>query len=149
MSFFHDVVLTYDGDDCLAWPYAQDGKGYGYLWVDSSLKYVHRLVCEFVNGPPPSGGYEAAHDCGKGHLACVTKRHLFWKTRAENRDDMLVHGTVAKGEKVGTAKLTEEQAAMIKRSIHLDAKAIAAEMGVSRVTVYSIRRGENWGWLNV
>jgi hypothetical protein len=148
MAFFQNVVLPYDGDECLTWPYADDGKGYGVLWIDKALAYVHRLTCQEQNGPAPSPEHEAAHECGKGHLGCVTKRHMAWKTHADNMDDKFIHGTVQRGEEVGTAKLQLEQVRQIKRKT-MRAEDAAEKFGVSIATVYSIRRGENWGWVNV
>lgn len=29
--FFREVVLTYEGDECLIWPYSRDNYGYGYF----------------------------------------------------------------------------------------------------------------------
>src|SRR5687767_14275504 len=52
--YFRDVVLSYDGDECLRWPYADDGKGYGVMRLDGKIAYVHRRVCEYARGPAPS-----------------------------------------------------------------------------------------------
>jgi hypothetical protein len=149
MAFYRHVVLLHDADECLPWPYANDGKGYGVVWVDGSIEYVSRLVCEAVHGPPPTPDHEAAHGCGKGHLACVAKRHLTWKTHAENMEDKFAHGTILRGEQVGNAKITADQAASVKRAVGVDASAMADRLGVSKATIYSIRRGENWGWISV
>lgn len=85
--FFREVVLSYDGDECLTWPYAKDGHGYGQLFRGGRNFTVSRLVCIEVNGPPPGPDYDAAHTCDNGHLACVAKRHIVWKTHAENMLD--------------------------------------------------------------
>lgn len=86
--YFRDTVLAYEGDDCLAWPFCRDRNGYGKM----GGKIVSRLVCEKEHGPPPTPAHEAAHSCGKGHEACVAKRHLSWKTRAENASERVIHG---------------------------------------------------------
>lgn len=54
---------------------------------------VARMVCEEVNGPPPTPAHQAAHSCGKGHLGCITPQHLRWATQVENEADKLIHGT--------------------------------------------------------
>ncbi|RWO34773.1 MAG: hypothetical protein EOS10_00270 [Mesorhizobium sp.] len=82
--YYREVVLTYEGDECIPWPYVVSFGGYGRMKKDGTMQFVHRLVCAEVNGPPPTPDHEAAHSCGKGHLACVTKRHLSWKTPKEN-----------------------------------------------------------------
>lgn len=91
--YFREVVLAYNGSDCLSWPYSCNDSGYGKMQFDGRVQIVSRLVCEHVNGPPPTPKHDAAHSCGKGHEACCTKHHLSWKTRAENMADKIVHGT--------------------------------------------------------
>ena len=145
--FFNEVVLPYDGDECLIWPFANI-KGYAQLVVDGKTKLVTRLVCEERHGPPPSDNYDAAHSCGNGHLGCVTKRHLDWKTRAENMADTFIHGTHLRGERSSAAKITEAQAREIKSlKGKFTATAIAGQFGISLAQTCRILRGERWGWL--
>jgi len=106
-TFLRQVVLQFQGDECLHWPYSTDDKGYGQHWQDGKLHRVNRLVCEASNGSPPTQKHEAAHSCGNGHLACCTPKHLRWATRKENVEDTLLHGTRNSGERCGTAKLKE------------------------------------------
>lgn len=91
-EFYRNIVLPYAGKDCLTWPFSRNAAGYGRIWVDGGMRTVSRRVCEEVNGPPPTPKHEAAHSCGKGHLACVTKGHLSWKTPKENCADRIIHG---------------------------------------------------------
>ena len=145
--FFETVVLAYDGDECLKWPY-NTVKGYGVLHQDGRGVLVSRLSCEAANGPPPTPEHHAAHLCGKGHEGCVTKRHLSWKTRAENEEDKIIHGTRVRGEKHAWAKITEADAREI---IALKGKMlqrdIAEKFNISRPAVGMIHRGKNWAWL--
>ncbi len=90
--YYQNVVLAYDGSECLFWPFSRTKAGYGNMQYEGSARLVHRRVCEEVNGPPPTPKHEAAHSCGNGHLACVTKLHLDWKTHAGNMADMAAHG---------------------------------------------------------
>src|SRR5690349_16534473 len=73
--------------DCLKWPFADDGKGYGVIKVDGRQQYAHRIMCTLVNGEPPTELHETAHSCGNGHLGCVHPGHVRWATRAENHAD--------------------------------------------------------------
>lgn len=93
LRFYREVVLPYDGDECLVWPYATKFDGYGMLWLAGRPHIVSRLVCEDANGPAPTPKHDAAHSCGQGRLGCVAKRHLSWKTRLENVADSIAHGT--------------------------------------------------------
>lgn len=96
--FFREIVLAYDGNNCLPWPFGRHHNGYASMLSEGQTKYVHRLVCEEANGPPPTPKHDAAHSCGRGHEGCVTRRHLRWATRAENEADKIRHGTrIARG----------------------------------------------------
>lgn len=143
--FFTGVVLTYEGDECLTWPYAKTGKGYG--WIGRGL--VSRRVCEEIHGPPPMPDHEAAHSCGNGHLACCTKGHLSWKTPTENQADRLVHDTHIRGERSVTAKLTESDVRQIKllKSTGTSQVEIASKFGVSPAAIHAVWTGKSWAWL--
>ena len=95
--YFHDVVLAYDGDECLLWPFSHNGNGYGTMRTGSKTVRVSRRVCEHVNGPPPTPKHDAAHSCGNGHIGCCTKRHMSWKTRSENLLERRIHKTFGRG----------------------------------------------------
>lgn len=147
--YFREVVLAYEGDECLPWPFGCDESGYGRMHNDGRLQTVSRLVCEEGNGPPPTPGHQAAHSCGKGHLACVTKRHLSWKTRVGNEADRLLHGTSNRGERHGNAKLTNGEVLVIKRLLAgpMLQREIAAKFGVHIMTINNIKHERSWGWL--
>ena len=147
--FLETVVMPFEGDECLPWPYATNSAGYGKLSVDGKLVHVHRLACEARWGPPPSPKHEAAHSCGKGHLGCCNPKHVSWKTPAENQRDKLAHGTAARGAKNALAKLSEEDVREIRRLRGLvSEKEIAKMFGVSRGCISGIFTGKNWSWLN-
>jgi len=148
LKFYRDVVLTYDGDDCLIWPFNLNQNGYGQVAIDGKKHIVSRLLCSDAHGAPPSPQHEAAHSCGKGHLACVTKSHVSWKTSKQNKDDMIIHGTVNRGVRNGQSKLTEDQARTIlsmkgKQSV----RQLARQFSVSAMVVSRILNGKSWAWL--
>lgn len=146
--FLREVVLPYEGDECILWPFAKARNGYGKIAVNSRLHTVSRLVCEDIHGPPPTATHEAAHSCGKGHLGCVTKKHVLWKTPAENQRDRVAHGTHSRGQRSSTVKLVEAQVTEIRalkgRKTVVD---IAAEFGVSPMAVSKIQNRKSWSWL--
>lgn len=84
--------VNWGGEECLIWPFScsHSRPRLGYLGKHYSAS---RMMCEFVNGAPPSPEHEAAHTCGNGHLACVHPQHLVWKTKSENQLDRAAHGT--------------------------------------------------------
>lgn len=148
IRFYTEVVLAYDGEGCLTWPYAVDDHGYGKLSRDGQMCRVPRLVCEVVNGPPPAPDHVAAHSCGNGMRGCCTKRHLSWKTSAENSADMLIHGTDNRGEKHRMVKLTEEEVREIRAiGSTMPQREIADRFGVSRSSIGYIQSRKTWGWL--
>jgi len=148
LRFLLDAV-DYTGSECLIWPFARAGKGYGKLRTPQGEKYAHRLICEVAHGAPPTPAHECAHSCGHGFNGCITPTHLSWKTPRENAADKIRHGTDNKGEKHGLAKLTASQ---VRRIYTSKGKASQAELarlyGVSTTTIGRIHRRECWGWLD-
>jgi hypothetical protein len=149
IAFYRDVVLAYDGDDCLIWPFSTSGGGYGNLTLENGRQgNVHLFLCEEIYGPAPSNRHQAAHSCGRGKGGCVAKRHLSWKTIEENHADKIGHGTTNRGERNGQNKLSSDEVLAIRamegRARQYD---IAAEYGVSPTLVSRILARKAWGWL--
>lgn len=143
--FFHEVVLRHNSGDCLFWPYARTGGGYAEINTADGPKHVHRMVCEEVNGPPPTRYHVAAHACGKGDAGCVSPSCLHWKTQSENMDDRSSHGTSSRA----SGRLTERDVAEIRSLPRWIPSRLAAEQyGVSASHISAIRRGATWSWLN-
>jgi hypothetical protein len=146
--WINEVALAYDGDECLRWPFSVDRKGYGMVVVNGQHQIASRVVCERAHGAPPTTLHQAAHSCGNGHEGCVNKRHLSWKTRAENEADKIIHGTSNRGERCGAAKLTEPQVREIRRLAGgMSHGRIAKQFGVARQTISKVISGDRWGWL--
>jgi hypothetical protein len=136
--FYTEVVLNYDGDDCLIWPYHRMPNGYGQIGDKGKICVVSRMVCEDTYGPPPTSKHEAAHSCGKGHEGCVNRRHLRWVTHRENTADRIKNGTWGK-------KLTEETAReMLTLKGLLSRKAISVRFGVDPSSVWNVFTGRTW-----
>lgn len=148
MRFIEQVVMAYEGDDCIAWPFGRGGKGYGYMRVSGVHQPTHRYICKRVNGHAPTPEHEASHSCGNGFAGCVTKSHLSWKTAKENASDKQVHGTENIGERNGSARLTEAQVLEIFALNGASTQQeIADRYGVNRSSVQNIHKGRKWGWL--
>lgn len=149
LNFLLDRAFVYDGDECLIWPFARTDAGYGHLWVGGVLEYAHRLTCIEENGEPPSPTAEAAHSCGRGHLGCVTRRHLRWATPSQNSADRLLHDTHNRGSRHANAKLKEADVQQIRRlSSTTDAAELSLIYGVSVSNIYLILSGGSWSWLD-
>lgn len=113
------------------------------------FKPVHLLVLEAFVGERPGSG-DMIHGChGNGDKKDNRLSNLRWDTKEENCLDRDRHGTTARGEAQGSAKLTEEQVREIRklhvpRSRTLGNVALAKRFGVSDALISNIIKGKNW-----
>lgn len=146
---FVDEAVTFSGDECLMWPFGRTSAGYGNLTVSGKKQSAHRVICERVNGPAPSPSHEAAHTCGNGHLGCVSPAHLKWKSRKENAQDTIVHGTSLRGNKRDNTKLDPEKVKAIRFANNSASQREVAELfGIDQSHVSRIRSKLAWQWLD-
>lgn len=123
-----------------------DRKGYEKIILRSKQKTkmlsIHRLVAlSFI--PNPENKPQVNHiDCDKLNNSV---ENLEWVTNQENHNHKMKNGlNVSKAlEEHGNAKLTNEQAAFIKKS-NKNYKDLANEFGVSVYTVYNIKNNISW-----
>lgn len=148
LRYFFEEALGYEGDDCLIWPYATSHGGYAMMDAGvTGTRYVHRIICETIYGPPPSPAHETAHSCG--NRPCLNKKHLRWATPLENSSDQLAHGTRARGEKQGGSKLTRKDVNFIRsHKGDLSQGVLARRFGVSRSLICMIQKHRVWAWLS-
>ncbi len=146
--YLQEVAMQYEGDECLIWPFCRNAKGYAVM-NSSGSALVNRLICEAVHGKPPQPKMEAAHSCGKGHEACVTKGHLLWKTPKENQADRRIHGTHQQGERHPVAKLKDREVVEILslRKQGMGPVEIAKLFGVSSPNITAICKNRSWKWI--
>lgn len=145
MRFVHEVALNHNGPECLKWPYADTGDGYGILKVNGKNHVASRYVCELVNGPPPTPEHEACHRCGKGHEGCIAPGHLDWKTHTQNMEDMINHGNSTCGERGWHSKLTEAKVIEIRRlKGTMTNVEIARLFGITNQNVSAIHHRKLW-----
>lgn len=104
---------------------------------------VYKIVLEAFVGLCPEG-QQCRHD--NGIRGDNRLDNLCWGTRKENADDRVRHGTSPVGESNPKSKLTSLQVS----NIYLRAKAgesfevIAADFGISDITVSHIHCGRTW-----
>lgn len=145
LTRFIEAAISYDGDDCLLWPFHVTSGGYAKLTINGKSVRGHRVVCERVKGPPPGPDYDAAHECGVRR--CINPRHLNWKTRQANMDDQIRHGTRLSGEAINHAKLTAPDIDLIRASYPAKTqKELASEFKISRRRISEILVGGCWGF---
>lgn len=139
---------SYDGDDCLKWPFSVSAHGRGTVSVNRKQIPAPRYMCILAHGDPPTPEHEAAHSCGNGHLGCMNPRHLRWATSKENERDKILHGTLRKGEQINTNKLTESQVREIRKIGRSESGvALAKRYGVNPSTISQILLRQSWRWL--
>lgn len=98
------------------------------------------LVAEAFHGPRPVGAV-VRHTNGRSEDDRI--ENLLWGTQKENVADAKKHGTLTKGERVGTSKLTAEAVVAIRQS-PMPAATFAAQFGVALSTIYRVIRGKTW-----
>jgi len=131
--------LSYDGDECLTWPFSTN-RGYGQFGHMGNTYKAHRYICEIIHGPAPTAAHLACHSCGRGHKGCVTKRHILWKTPRENQLDRRIHGT-QHGAKGARTNLTLEQIQDIRDSQGVEKNAdVIRRLGITRGVLEYWRR---------
>lgn len=140
----------HEGDDCLIWPFEINKRtGYGNVKHNGQKRLASRVMCEVAHGPPPSADMDAAHSCGNGHLACMNRSHLSWKTRTANVHDAVAHGTWKHGAMDPNAKLSEDDVREIRRRATTSTQQeIADDFGIARSHVSRIVNRVQWGWLD-
>ena len=134
---------------CWDWTGSRSNNGYGGIWSCGKMLKAHRVSHELYKGPIPPG-MDICHECHR--KCCVNPEHLHVGTRKDNIREMLEAGRhkppCLRGEKVGTAKLTEDEARLIKRALdRLPPKCgsfLARWFGVSRHAISHIHRGDTW-----
>ncbi len=136
-----------DEHGCIVWPFQRNQGGYGVSSrvIDGRRTGTNasRLLCEFVNGSPPSSDWHAAHTCGRGKQGCVTPEHLTWKTAKDNNADKAKHGTSSHGSRNNKAKLTEDQVWAILGDKRPETE-IVADYPIGLPALRAIKKGQTW-----
>ncbi len=131
---------------CRLWQGALTPSGYGARTrTTDGARVQHRWVMmqvgQDVEGRPFEVGLDVMHVCD--NRLCYRYDHLRVGTRAENLADMVTKRRSAVGSRQGQAKLSEADIPAIRADARPQHE-IAAEYGVSQMTVSKIKRGVTW-----
>ena len=143
LAFLRQAIST-ETNECVIWPFSKGRLGYGKVYYEGRDMLAHRLALLLHCGPPPSESMHVAHDpVACTSPSCINPAHLRYATARENCADKRVSGTLAEGDKAGTAKigLEEVKAILADSGTYRD---IAERFGVSRSTVGDIKNGKTW-----
>lgn len=130
--------------ECLIWKGATDKKGYGMVWVTpTGCMLVHRATWIDHNGPIPRGMI-VMHACDRP--PCINLSHLSLGTQTDNQRDAVQKGRHVRGERNGTAILTNAQVREIKQRLAAgeSPNRIAPGYGMSKSAIWSIKTGRKW-----
>jgi len=143
---FWEKVDRRGPDDCWGWTAAVNEHGYGVMRPEGrrtgpGIK-AHRVSLMLAG--VDVDGLVVRHSCD--NPPCVNPAHLSTGTKADNSADMVARGRSPRGSRSGASKLTERQVAEIRvrqaaGELH---RVLAAEYGVSRVTITNIVTGRTW-----
>lgn len=114
----------------------RDGQNHRFL--------LHRLVLLVFIGPCPIGkeGRHLDGDSRNNHLG-----NLAWSTHQENMDDKKIHGTIVRGSKINTSKLTKKDIIAIRTAYtagSVSQRELARQYGIKQSSVHSILTRKNW-----
>lgn len=134
--------------ECWRWTAGTSPDGYGkFLFAKGDTKRAHRVAWFLTHGTWPGPEKYLLHSCNEP--LCVRPDHLREGTQKENIQQAVSEGRAARGERTGTAVLTEAQARAIKSAPAAERpSSIARRLGISSLSaVQQLRSGKTWRWL--
>lgn len=142
--YIEDVVLKWESDECLRWPFQVNKEKYASTYVKRKSKYAHKVICEIKNGPPPQVNSRAWHTCGNKEGGCVNPKHIKWVELGHS----IRFGRkrrVRAGENHHNSKLSNVDVLNIYRNKNkIPASGLARNYGVSLSAIYMIWSRRNY-----
>lgn len=148
-------------DMCWLWKGGiSKNNGYGRMKINGEMYRAHRISWEYFNEKEIPENMLICHKCDV--KLCCNPFHLFLGTHQDNMHDKFIKGrncygeksgrythpeTTARGERVGTSKLNENQVIEIiqlLKSKDIKQTEIAKKFNVNKSLITKIKLGEVW-----
>lgn len=134
------------GNTCWLWTDGSDKDNYGkFMTKENGIQIDHRAHIysyELKHDPIPEGMC-VCHTCD--NPPCVNPFHLFLGTTEQNTFDRNQKGRQAKGAKVATSKLEDEDVKTLRLlSDTLSVTQLAKRFNITRSSVYAILARRTW-----
>lgn len=123
--------------------------GYPQVQYNKRTSPAHRKVYEEMFGKIPKG-LMVRHKCD--NRLCINPEHFELGTFEDNMNDKIKRNRQAKGEAVGSHKLTEKEVIEIKtllKSESIKQVDIARKYKIKPSTLCDIKKGRTWGHVKV
>jgi hypothetical protein len=126
-------------------------KSTGYLYITLCSAPIrkrfllHRLVLEAFVGPCPEG-MQARHFPDRDRTNCCLD-NLSWGSSSDNNGrDKEIHGTIARGEKIATSKLTSDDVREIRKAYlpRRNGGLLCEKYGIDRSQLWNIVTRRQW-----
>lgn len=127
--------------------------GYGVFWVSGGINQnvrAHRLSYAFANNVELSRDIYVCHKCD--NPGCVNPAHLFLGDARINAHDAMRKDRHGHGESHGMHVLTSDAVQHIRRIVASQTGKggeLARKFGVTRHTIFAIKKGLTWKSLPV
>lgn len=125
----------------------------GYVYVNLSRDNdrgrtvtLHSVIASAFLGPRPLGA-DVCH--ADGDKANNRADNLRYDTRTGNMADTIRAGRIARGERAGASKYSEDQIRAVRAALTAGRSysQIASEFGMPISTIQSIKQRKTWRWL--
>ncbi len=140
--FFERFEVKSSG--CWEWWWGLTSAGYGRFWDGQRQIGSHVWSYEYHNKVIVPKGMEVMHSCD--NPACVNPNHLSLGTTKDNAQDRVKKGRGARGQRNGSAVVTDKEAERIIRLLNARMKRehICTTIGCSKYTVGKIAQGVSY-----
>ncbi len=139
---FWEKVAIGESHECWLWTGAKMYSGYGMFWHDGKARMAHRVP--YFLGHGIWAEQETLHSCD--NRVCCNPAHLSNGSHVKNMADAVARGRMARGERSGVARLTDEivRAVRRRRAEGATMREIAAEFNCDSGNISRVINRKIW-----